>query len=278
MTSAALAVLQMEQYLDKTLPDRNDHRRWENTYIQRQIENRQNGCSFSISDHIRGMVYALLSSGIFWVRVEQYINPETRQLPKIDEIFLDYDPWRLLRANPSDLYRRVLELKCGSTQTGKQMEALIHTNIPKLLQIEAKYGSIDAYNQDLIQKDPSMKSLVAELASDGGAYKMAQMAEALVCEYLRNVGYDLAKPDRHIRRILGASTLACSEKEVVPVYDAMDIVVRLADELQKPCAEVDYILWSYCATGFGKVCTKQYHHCVECSAAQYCKRGQVYCS
>lgn len=87
MASAALAVLQMEQYLDKTLPDKNDHRRWENTYIQRQIEKRQNGCSFSISDHIRGMVYAMLSSGISWVRVEQYINPETRQLTKIDEIF-----------------------------------------------------------------------------------------------------------------------------------------------------------------------------------------------
>lgn len=151
-------------------------------------------------------------------------------------------------------------------------------NIPKLLQIEAKYGSIDAYDQDLIQKDPSMKSLVAALASDSGAYKMAQMGEALVCEYLRNVGYDLPKPDRHICRILGGSALGCSEKEEVPVYDAMDIVVQLAEELQKPCAEVDYILWSYCATGFGKVCTKQYYHCGGCSAAQYCKRGQVYCS
>ena len=278
MASAALAVLQMEQYLDKTLPDKNDHRRWENTYIQRQIEKRQNGCSFSISDHIRGMVYAMLSSGISWVRVEQYINPETRQLTKIDEIFLDYDPRHLLQTNPSDLHQKVLELKSGSVQTGKQMEALIHTNIPKLLQIEAKYGSIDAYDQDLIQKDPSMKSLVAALASAGRTYKMVQMAEALVCEYLRNVGYDLPKPDRHICRILGGSALGCSEKEKVPVYDAMDIVVQLAEELQKPCAEVDYILWSYCATGFGKVCTKQYYHCGGCSAAQYCKRGQVYCS
>lgn len=278
MTSAALAVLQMEQYLDKTLPDKNDHRRWENTYIQRQIENRQNGCSFSISDHIRGMVYAMLSSGISWARVEQYINPETRQLPKIDEIFLDYDPRRLLRANPSDLYRKVLELKCGGIQTRKQMEALIHTNIPKLLQIEAKYSSIDAYYQDLIQKDPSMKSLVAALASAGRAYKMAQMAEALVCEYLRNVGYDLAKPDRHICRILGASTLACSEKEAVPVYDAMAIVARLAEELQKPCAEVDYILWSYCAKGFGNVCTKRNPCCRECPAVIYCTRGRGLCS
>ena len=278
MASAALAVLQMEQYLDKTLPDKNDHRRWENTYIQRQIEKRQNGCSFSISDHIRGMVYAMLSSGISWVRVEQYINPETRQLTKIDEIFLDYDPRHLLQTNPSDLHQKVLELKCGSVQTGKQMEALIHTNIPKLLQIEAKYGSIDAYDQDLIQKDSSMKSLVAALASDSGAYKMAQMGEALVCEYLRNVGYDLPKPDRHICRILGGSALGCSEKEEVPVYDAMDIVVQLAEELQKPCAEVDYILWSYCAKGFGNVCTKRNPRCRECPAVLCCTRGRGLCS
>ena len=88
------------------------------------------------------MVYAMLSSGISWVRVEQYINPETRQLTKIDEIFLDYDPRHLLQTNPSDLHQKVLELKCGSVQTGKQMEALIHTNIPIGDPIGAIWGCV----------------------------------------------------------------------------------------------------------------------------------------
>ena len=82
------------------------------------------------------------------------------------------------------------------------------------------------------------------------------MAEALVSEYLRNVGYDLAKPDRHLSKIWGSTGLGCSDKAEVPPYEVIDIVAEIANIVGKGPAEVDYILWSACAKGYGEKCIK----------------------
>ena len=101
------------------------------------------------------------------------------------------------------------------------------------------------------------------------------MDVALVSEYLRNVGYDIPKPDRHIRRILGSKMLACSEHEDVPVYEVFDIVAGLAEASGRKQAEVDYILWSYCADGFGGICKKENPKCELCTVQQYCVSVQA---
>ena len=85
--------------------------------------------------------------------------------------------------------------------------------------------------------------------------KNPQLGPALVCEYLKNAGYDLAKPDRHICRILGSNILGCSEKATVPPYEALTLVAAIAEVIGKGVAETDYILWRYCATGYGEICT-----------------------
>ena len=85
-------------------------------------------------------------------------------------------------------------------------------------------------------------------------------------------GDDISKPDRHIRRILGSKYLGCSESEIVPIYEAFDIVAEIAAELGKPVAEVDYILWSYCANGYGEVCTLNKPKCEKCVVKEYCKK------
>lgn len=98
------------------------------------------------------------------------------------------------------------------------------------------------------------------------------MGEALTAEYLRNVGYDISKPDRHIRRILGSKYLGCSECEIVPIFEAFDIVAEIAEELNKSVAEVDYILWSYCAKDYGEICTKNKPKCDICAIKCYCNK------
>lgn len=66
--------------------------------------------------------------------------------------------------------------------------------------------------------------------------------------------------------------LGCSEKATVPVYEAFDIVAEIAAYMDKPCAEVDYILWSYCANGYGQICTKKNSKCNECVAQTVCRK------
>ena len=82
---------------------------------------------------------------------------------------------------------------------------------------EHTYDSVDNYYQQYIDRDNERKGLVAPgisliktLSQQDSLNKLKQMDVALVCEYLKNVGYDFPKPDTHIRRILGRDILGFS--------------------------------------------------------------------
>lgn len=244
---------------------------WENTYIKHQIDKREKDEVFTVSDHIRGMVYAMLSSGIAWERVESEIDLATGQIQPIDEIFHDYDVNYILKCDPNDLANKINEIGCSGQSTWKQMQALITVNIPKMIKFAEEYGSIDNYYQTFINEDRTVKSLVKALSYHDRKDKMSELGEALTAEYLRNVGYNISKPDRHIRRILGSKYLACFDKEIVPIFKAFDIIAEIAEHSHRPVAEVDYILWSYCAKGYGEICTKNTPKCDICVAKGYCK-------
>lgn len=272
----AKAVLAMEQYLNENLVDENGNlqkkKLWKNTYIKKQIEKRKNGGTFILEDHIRAMVYSMLSAGIAWERIEKYIDNDTSQITAIDEVFQQYNYELLLQSDPSDLRDKIKGLHCATQYTYKQMKALVDVNIKKLIEIETQYGSIDKVYEQLKGADESLKTLILSLANPHSKFKLEQMGEALVAEYLKNVGYDIAKPDRHIQRILGSEILGCSDKKEIPVYEAFDIVSEIAAELRKSVAEVDFILWSYCANGYGEICTVNKPKCDKCVVNKYCEK------
>lgn len=261
----------MGEYLKTVL---NGKKLWENTHVKKQIEKREQGVHFTVSDHIRGMVYAMLSSGISWERVEKDIDESTGRILSIDKIFQNYDTDILLSCSVETLKEEIKVQKLAGISTNNQLKGLIPGNIRKLKQWEDTFGSIDSYYKRFIEKDSSFQTLIETLSQSDSENKMKQLSEALTAEYLRNVGYDLAKPDRHVRRILGNSILACSELEIVPVFEAMEIVRMIADILNRHVAEVDYILWSYCATGYGEICTSRRPLCCDCVIRKYCRNGQ----
>ncbi len=261
----------MGEYLKTVL---NGKKLWENTHVKKQIKKREQGEHFTVSDHIRGMVYAMLSSGISWERVEKDIDESTGRILSIDKIFHNYDADTLLSCSVETLKEDIKVQRLAGISTNNQLKGLIPDNIRKLKQWEDTFGSIDSYYKRFIEKDSSYQILIETLSQSDSENKMKQMSEALTAEYLRNVGYDLAKPDRHVRRILGNSILACSEHEIVPVFEAMEIVRQIADILNRHVAEVDYILWSYCATGYGEICTSRRPLCCDCVIRKYCRNGQ----
>ncbi len=247
---------------------------WENTYIKKQIDKRRNGGTFTVRDHICAMVYSMLTSGAPWNRVEPHIDIKTGRIAIIDEIFYQYDVDKLLSTAPTEFVSKITAQTLGNPYIKNQMDALVNVNIKKLLTLEKEYGSVDNFYQSIIHTDSTMKTLVKELSAVGKPHKFAQLGEALTAEYLRNVGYDIAKPDRHICRVLGSKYLACSESEIVPVYETFDIVANIAKELNKPVAEVDYILWSYCANGYGEMCTAKNPKCKKC-VVNNCKHKSI---
>lgn len=269
--NAAGIIDRMDKQLRRNLAD---NQLFENTHIAKQIERREHGTFFSLADHIRGIVYAMLSSGISWKQVEGGIDESTGRISALDEILYNYETDKLLSADPSDLRDKIKAHKWASQSTLKQMTGLIHTNIQKLIGFQENSGSIDAYYQRFIEEDSTYQTLITNLSRADSKDKFAEMGEALTAEYLRNVGYDMSKPDRHICRILGANHLGCSDCETVPVFEAMEIVKQLALLCDRRIAEVDYILWSYCAAGYGEICTSQRPMCWVCAASDFCVRAQ----
>jgi len=264
----AEVVLAMEKYLNGKL---RTNQRWENTYIKKQIDKRKSGGVFTLEDHIRAMVYSMLSAGIAWERINQYVDETTGRITMIDEVFRQYNPEFLLQSDPSELRDKIKGLHCATQYTFNQMQALINENIPKLIMLDKKYGMEKVYQQ-FQNADETLKTLVVLLSSPNSCFKLHQMGEALVAEYLRNVGYEIAKPDRHIRRILGSEVLGCSGKKEVPIYEAFDIVSTIADESGKSKAKVDYILWAYCAKGYGEICTVDKRNCNNCVIHTHCNK------
>lgn len=263
--SAAKVVALMGAYLEKQLASE-PKKLWENTFICHQLDKRTGGGTFTVADHLRGMVYSMLSAGILWERVKDHIDEATGQMTKVDEAFHDFDLDALLQDDPERLRDEVKRLGCASQYTMKQMTALVKVNIPKLLSWQKQYGSIDGFYREA----DTLTALVKRLSDPSSPQKLSQMGEALTAEYLKNVGYDLAKPDRHLRRILGSEILGCSQSKVVPIYETFDIVASIADKLHWPAAKVDYILWSYCATGYGEICTADKPKCEICAVKDAC--------
>lgn len=268
----AQIIYAMEQQLRNNLLHNDTNKLWENTYIKRQIDKRKENGSFSVNDHIRAMVYSMLSSGVAWNRIAESADIATGHIRAVDEIFCDYSPQQLLKCTPEQLRDSLKEIHCASQYTFKQMNALISVNIPKLLMIEQEYGMIDSYYDTFIQKDKTLITLVKTLSDVASKDKMIQMGVALVCEYLRNVGYDIPKPDRHIRRLLANGTLAFSSNKTATPFEVFDIISKIAVQLNKSVAEVDYILWSYCANGYGEICTVAKPKCDICVAKKYCEK------
>lgn len=264
-------VFAMEEQLKNDILKDAPYKLWDNNFIKRQIERRNKGETFTLKDHIRAMVYSMLSSGSSWDRISRDTDPDTKCIIPVDKVFFDYNTEQLLSQTPDGLKEAVKNIGCGTLSTRKQMEALLSANIPKLLKLEKEYGTVDTYYQKFIELDSSFKTLVTTLSSLESKDKLAQLDIALICEYLRNVGYDIPKPDRHLCRILGSDYLAFSNEQTVPPFEVFDIIVKLAEITGKCNAEVDYILWSYCADGYGEICRKRKPKCNSCVAYKICK-------
>ena len=154
--------------------------------------------------------------------------------------------------------------------TRKQMRAL-KGNIEVLEKIEKEYGSVDNYVTGL-----SPDIVVKSLSKPNSGYKLEMMGEALVWEYLRNVGVDGVKPDTHVRRFLGGNRmgepLVASPASIEDVYRQVEI---LSEETGLLKAEIDNLIWSFCAEGYGEICTVK-PHCDRCPIKSKCAYIEFY--
>ena len=186
-------------------------------------------------------------------------------MKEIDQLFYDYDPDILLETEPTDLIQEVFDIKCGNRSTEAQMKALAE-NIRTFQRIEEDYGNIDTF----ITSKPA-DAIVQKLSKETSPYKMKMIGEALAWEYLRNVGIDAAKPDTHLRRFFGADRMGTGENSPATVSEVNEQVAELSDKTGLSKVEIDNLVWSFCADGYGEICTAT-PHCSNCPISGWCNR------
>lgn len=240
-------LFQMRDYLEQT-------GQLYSTTLPKLMEERRVGKIFDFSEHLKGLIYALLSAQTKWYRIAP-------NLPDIDRLFSNYDTKAILLHKSSYYINGIKALKCGSLCTNRQMEAL-HGNIHIMRQIEEEFGSMDAY---VTSAEPDR--IVADLAS--GKHKLSTVGPALAWEYLRNVGIDGTKPDVHVCRFLGTKRMGLAQHLEADVDEAVQIVQELSTQTGMTMVEIDSIIWSYCADSYGAICTKT-PKCEKCVVRVFC--------
>ncbi len=219
---------------------------------------RAEGKKFSTTEHLQGMIYSLLSAQTVWANIE-------RNFSRIDKLFFDYDI-KLIKEHDAEYFvNGIKRLGCGSRLTNAQMKAL-HQNITTVEKIISEYGSMDAFLTSRPQRE-----IVRLLSDSTSKYKIKQMGPALAWEYLRNVGVDGAKPDVHMKRILGSERLGVSNKKDASDDEVLDVIEDLSKQTGYWMAQIDYLFWAYCATGKGEICTAN-PRCSKCVLREYCKK------
>lgn len=258
------AVESAEQRLKESLP-------FENTLIYYCLERRNRGESLDSSDHICAMIYSLLSSSRRWINCR--ICPKTGTVKELDAAFDGYEPRYLKDCTAEELLKKFESAELLPRFKNKQTKAISH-NIKKLLSFKEKCGSIDGLYRSYMEQDSTGWELVHALGGGPSETKMEQIGIPLAAEYLRNVGYDLPKPDRHIRKLLGSERLGLYDRETVPEKEAFHLMIELAKGLKMSAARLDYILWAYYSTNCANKYKQKETRCKCCIFKRLCHEGK----
>lgn len=243
-------LLSMKRYLASTCSQYNDT-------INTMVAARKSGKMFSLEEHIAALIYSQLTNQTKWSRIVPHLE-------EIDTLFFHYNPQEIRKYPGSYFAEGIFALKCGNISTKAQMNSL-HKNIAAMEAIAAEYGSMDAF----VTSAPAQQ-IVERLSSGKSKYKMAMLGEALAWEYIRNVGIDGCKPDTHLRRFLGGDRMGVCASPIASVEETIQQVEKLSEETGLPLSSIDNIIWSFCADGYGEICTAT-PYCEKCVVKANCR-------
>ena len=131
-----------------------------------------------------------------------------------------------------------------------------------LMNHSRRYGSADGYFTSLVEQCSGDSKQAALLLGSPGEYKLPSLGVPLAAEALKNLGFDVAKPDRHMMRAMGSFGLVWFSGWT-PTQDyrspesnsgkkrleVMTVAEQIAEEAEKSVVLVDNAIWLLCAKG-----------------------------
>ena len=224
--------------------------------ILEAVKQRKNGKSFSFEEHLRGFVYAQLSALVSWKKIRE-------NQPKLNDIFCNFDRQHLKEKSSEDLINEITAIKCHNPYTTKNQMRSLKANIETFERIEQDFESLEKF---ITHSTPA--TIIKLLADSNSTYKIKYMGVPIACEYVRNVGIDIIKPDVHIKRIAAADrlNLVTAKND----YKIIDEFQELTQKIGISQVKMDYLLWNYCSKGYGEICTAT-PKCDVCVIKRFCE-------
>ncbi len=220
------------------------------------IKNRSAGKNWSDDEIQEALVKAVLSNNTDWSKIE-------RVLPELNQLFHDYSLSFYAALNESAIDDEFVPWfkarKAASVTLRKDLKNLIKTS-SKLHNWSQSRGSAEDYFVSLyrqFENDP--KKVALEIGSPESKYKLPAFGVPLAAEALRNMGFDLAKPDRHILRAIGSfglmhfakwpdqSANKAPQASQAELLSTMKVLENFAVSQNQYTAHVDNAIWFLCA-------------------------------
>jgi len=165
------------------------------------VRARAQGRKWSDDEVFKGLVLSVLSNNTDWAKVERF-------LPRLGSIFHEFQIHHYASLAPDDIAETLVpwfqEHRAGSQTLGNSLRNLICA-ATELLKLAEQHSSLEKYFDELQMQNSGDARLVAiALGGASSPHKLPGLGVPLAAEFLKNIGYDTAKPDRHINRAAGS--------------------------------------------------------------------------
>jgi 3-methyladenine DNA glycosylase Tag len=162
------------------------------------VELRTGGHKFSNNEVFRALVWSVLSNTTNWAVVEKV-------LVELQDVFSNFDLQRFSTHEQADidrLYDWFFERHAASIVLRRGLLGL-RDAARQLNGTVQRIGSLDQYFEGVVSGSMDVPSAAAVLGCDS-RFKLPGLGIPLAAEFLKNIGYDVSKPDRHINRAVGS--------------------------------------------------------------------------
>ena len=236
----------IESRLDSCLPQ------WEEELrdVVDAVKEREAGRTWSDNEVFEALLKAVLSGNTDWSKIK-------RILPELQELFCGFSLEAYAALSPDEIGRRFVpwftERKAGSRQLKERLTNLIDA-AGKLARHSSVHGTAEDYFTSLLHRskgDPKRAAL--ELGRPGSEYKLPSLGVPLAAQVLKHLGFDVAKPDRHVLRAVGSFGLVHFERwppnhpRDSELLKTMTAVEELAASVQRRIGFVDSAIWLLCS-------------------------------
>ena len=232
----------IESRLDSGLPQ------WEEELrdVVDAVKEREAGRTWSDNEVFEALLKAVLAGNTDWSRIK-------RVLPELQELFCGFSLEAYAALSPDEIGRRFVpwftERKAGSRQLKERLINLI-TTAGKLAQHSSVHGTAESYFTSLMRRfDADPKRVALKLGRPGSEYKLPSLGVPLAAQVLKNLGFDVAKPDRHVLRAMGSFGLVHFERwppnhpRDSELWETMTAAEELAASVQRRISFVDSAIW-----------------------------------